>query len=183
MPSPVSIQPPPIERAAESAALPSFRSNAADQAMPGAASALAAVRARLRHAFAATQPVQDRSQLIGRRRELEALIAAISEQRAHALIFGPRGYGKTSLVRTFGELADQAQYVVVYTSCSHTTDFSSLFRPYLQEVPLDYSSRRNQPGLTGRTLGAAARAVQRPPARRGARHHRGLARHLHPRRI
>ncbi len=135
--------------------LPRFRSNAADQAIgDAAASRLSAIRARLRHAFAATQPVQDRSQLVGRWRELEALISAISEQRAHALVYGPRGYGKTSLVRTFGELADQAHHVVVYTSCSHTTDFSSLFRPYLDEVPLDYSSRRNTPGLTGRTLSA-----------------------------
>ena len=136
--------------------LPRFRSNAADQTITDgrAVPELAAVRARLRHAFAATQPVQNRSQLVGRWRELEALISAISEQRAHALIYGPRGYGKTSLVRTFGELADQANHVVVYTSCSHGTDFSALFKPYLEEVPLDYSSRRNTPGLTGRTLAA-----------------------------
>lgn len=135
--------------------LPRFRSDAADQALPGSGSSgLSQVRARLRHAFAATQPVQNRSQLVGRWRELEALISAISEQRAHALIYGPRGYGKTSLVRTFGELADQAHHVVVYTSCSHGTDFSALFRPYLAEVPLEYSSRRAAPGLTGKTLAA-----------------------------
>ena len=162
----MSYDPPPVAAvealtlrapAAEkpSASLPRFRSDAADQALPGAgSSALSLIRSRLRHAFAATQPVQDRSQLVGRWRELEALISAISEQRAHALIYGPRGYGKTSLVRTFGELADQAHHVVVYTSCSHGTDFSALFRPYLAEVPLEYSSRRNTPGLQGRTLAA-----------------------------
>lgn len=125
--------------------LPQFRSNAADQPAGFSAGDAATVskRAKLRDAFSASQPVQHRDQLVGRSPELERLIAAISEQRAHALIFGPRGYGKTSLVRSFGELADEANYLVVYTSCTHSTTLSELFRPYLAEVPLEYSSRRS----------------------------------------
>lgn len=100
-----------------------------------------AIRSHLRDAFTSSQPVINREQLVGRHGELERLFQAVSEQQAHAIIYGPRGYGKTSLVRTFGEIADEAGYFVLYTSCSHFIDFADLFRPYLDEVPVQYSSR------------------------------------------
>ena len=57
---------------------------------------------RQRSAFSANRPVVERDDLYGRREDLARLQARVLDQRGSALIYGPRGYGKTSLVRVFG---------------------------------------------------------------------------------
>src|SRR5688572_13826447 len=60
-------------------------------------------RARLRAAvlnvFNPSQPVESRVQLLGRRSELTQLLRVMMDLRAHAFVYGPRGAGKTSLMR------------------------------------------------------------------------------------
>ena len=69
-------------------------------------------------AFNTALPVTDRHGLAGRNSELEKLVEAIVVQRKHAVIFGTRGSGKTSLARVFGDLADEAGCVALYASAS-----------------------------------------------------------------
>lgn len=87
-------------------------------------------------AFNTAMPVTDRHGLAGRNNELEKLVEAIVVQRKHAIIFGTRGSGKTSLARVFGDLADEAGCVALYGSASGEADFNSLFRPFLTELPM-----------------------------------------------
>jgi len=87
-------------------------------------------------AFSTAMPVTDRHGLAGRNNELEKLVEAIVVQRKHAVIFGTRGSGKTSLARVFGDLADEAGCVALYGSASGDADFDSLFRPFLSELPM-----------------------------------------------
>ena len=87
-------------------------------------------------AFNTATPVTDRHGLAGRNSELEKLVEAIVVQRKHAVIFGTRGSGKTSLARVFGDLADEAGCVALYGSASGDADFDSLFRPFLSELPM-----------------------------------------------
>lgn len=85
--------------------------------------------------FSANRPVVARNDLFGRQRDLERLLAWVLDQNGNALIYGPRGYGKTSLVRVFGEIADSRDHVVIYASCSRNIDFDGLIRSYLEELP------------------------------------------------
>jgi archaellum biogenesis ATPase FlaH len=85
--------------------------------------------------FSANRPVVARDDLFGRQRDLDRLLAWVLDQSGNALIYGPRGYGKTSLVRVFGEIADGRGHVVIYASCSRNVDFDSLMRSYLAEIP------------------------------------------------
>ncbi|AQR72324.1 ATP-binding protein [Sphingomonas sp. LM7] len=87
-------------------------------------------------AFNTAVPVSDRHGLAGRKQELTRLIDAVVKQRKHALIFGARGSGKTSLARVFGDLADEAGCVALYGSASEGADVDGLFRPFLDELPL-----------------------------------------------
>lgn len=87
-------------------------------------------------AFNTAVPVSDRHGLAGRKNELARLIDAVVKQRKHALIYGARGSGKTSLARVFGDLADEAGCVALYGSASEGTDIDGLFRPFLDELPL-----------------------------------------------
>jgi N-acetylglucosaminyldiphosphoundecaprenol N-acetyl-beta-D-mannosaminyltransferase len=84
--------------------------------------------------FSANRPVVERDDLFGRARDLDRLLGWVLDQHGNALIYGPRGYGKTSLVRVFGEIADSRQHVVLYGSGARDSDFSSLFRPYLADL-------------------------------------------------
>lgn len=85
--------------------------------------------------FSANRPVVARGDLYGRTRDLDRLVASVLEQNGHALIYAPRGYGKTSLVRVFGDVADSLGHVVIYASCAKNADFASLVGSYLEEVP------------------------------------------------
>ncbi|MDP5280586.1 ATP-binding protein [Sphingomonas sp. DG1-23] len=87
-------------------------------------------------AFNTAVPVSDRHGLAGRKKELARLIDAVVKQRKHALIYGARGSGKTSLARVFGDLADEAGCVALYGSASEGADVDGLFRPFLDELPL-----------------------------------------------
>lgn len=88
-------------------------------------------RARVIAAFNASQPVDDRYELLGRMAELNRLVDGVVERRQHAVIFGARGSGKTSLARIFGDLADEAECVAIYHAATGDTEFADLLRPYL----------------------------------------------------
>lgn len=95
---------------------------------------MSTIRKRIFQAFDAGMPVNNRSGLGGRESELSVLCDDMLEQNKHGIIFGPRGSGKTSLARVFGELADEAQNIVLYHSASGDMSFSDLMRPFLQEL-------------------------------------------------
>lgn len=97
-------------------------------------------------AFNASVPVNDRRGLAGRKKELTRLVDAVVKQHKHAIVFGPRGSGKTSLARVFGDLADEAGCVALYGSASAGADLDALFRPFLAELPLN---RRDASSLIG----------------------------------
>lgn len=92
-------------------------------------------RAALIDAFNPSHPVQRRGELCGRNTELIALFDALLNQRKHAIVHGARGSGKTSLVRVFGDYADQRGAIVIYMACEAQTSFGELMRHYLRFVP------------------------------------------------
>lgn len=95
-------------------------------------------RLALADALSASQPVTSRERLAGRVDTLSALIAAIEQQRAHVVLYGERGIGKTSLVHVFAETAREARYLVLYGSCGVEAKFDDLFRTFAAEIPLLY---------------------------------------------
>jgi hypothetical protein len=122
-------------------------------------------RVALGEMFNAAQPVGGRDELRGRSRQIEALTEALVERRNHALIFGPRGSGKTSLARVFGDLCDEAGFVVVYLSSSGDQSFQQLMRPYLDDLPADLFPGGRRPlladGFTARDFAGALAAIER----------------------
>ncbi|PJG49581.1 ATPase [Sphingobium sp. LB126] len=103
-------------------------------------------------AFNTAMPVTDRHGLAGRNSELEKLVEAIVVQRKHAVIFGTRGSGKTSLARVFGDLADEAGCIALYASANGEADFDSLFRPFLTELPMSNTGQERVRKMMGERL-------------------------------
>lgn len=120
------------EPAEEEAPIVPISGGRASSAQPAIAFRRSAVFAT----FNTAVPVSDRHGLAGRKNELARLIDAVVKQRKHALIYGARGSGKTSLARVFGDLADEAGCVALYGSASEGADVDGLFRPFLDELPL-----------------------------------------------
>ena len=103
---------------------------------PPAAPSIASGRGAVFAAFNTAAPVTDRHGLAGRHKELRRLLDAVVKQHKHALVFGARGSGKTSLARVFGDMADEAGCVALYGSASAEADVDALFRPFLAELPV-----------------------------------------------
>ena len=91
-------------------------------------------RRQIFQAFDASMPVENRHGLTGRAKELDRLVDGVIHECKHAMIFGARGSGKTSLVRVFGDIADEQRFTVVYNSCGGDLPFHNLFSPYVEEL-------------------------------------------------
>lgn len=119
--------------------LPRFRSSASDANRPAHSDRqLDQRRQKLQRAFTPSQPVRDERRFAGRKETLVSLIRAVEEQNLHAVIFGDRGMGKTSMLHVFSRLAREARYIVRYTSCSETSEFDPIFRAITADIPLLY---------------------------------------------
>lgn len=118
--------------------LPRFQATGGDQLAPGGADPAARARVLLAQALAPSHPVTDPAMFSGRAELLDKLIRAIESQRLHAVIFGERGIGKTSILHVLAKLAQDARYHVVYVSCSADTGFSEMIRSIAEGIPLLY---------------------------------------------
>jgi Cdc6-like AAA superfamily ATPase len=108
------------------------------------------ISALLREAFTPTRPKQTAALFSGRFKQLQRIIAAIEEERAHVMIYGERGSGKTSLANVLARKAEEAGYVVLRLSCSAELGFEDVFRGFLRRMPAS---------LLPDGIGAASRAV------------------------
>lgn len=130
----------PARMRAATSRLPRFKGEASDLERPlrGRDGPVDQQRVRLQRAFTPSQPVSDVRMFAGRREILLSLIRAIEDQQLHAVIFGDRGIGKTSLLHVFSQLAREARYIVRYTSCTEKSEFDATFRAIAADVPLLY---------------------------------------------
>ena len=94
------------------------------------------VRARLRTAYTPAQPVTDRKMFSGRSRVLASVIQSIEDQRLHTVIYGERGLGKTSTLHVLAQTARDARYLVIYVTCSASSNFDDIFRAVGAGIPL-----------------------------------------------
>jgi len=134
-PSPIYFEPQTAVRSTPRMKGPSFRTLASDRSGSGQTET---TRIRLRDAFMPSQPVIGRSMLAGRIDLLSQLIQAVEDQRAHVVVYGQRGIGKTSLLRVFTEIAREAGYLVLHETCGAATQFDDLFHSAAAQIPLRY---------------------------------------------
>lgn len=93
----------------------------------------------LREAFTPTRPKQQLNGLfIGRSDTLRRIISAIEEERAHVILFGDRGRGKTSVANAIEKIAGQAGYLSLKLTCSAELSFEDIFRHFLKKIPSTY---------------------------------------------
>lgn len=116
--------------------LPRFQLSASDQITRRASARSADMRRKLRSVFTPAQPVWDPRNFAGRVGVLTSLIRSIEDQRLHVVVYGERGIGKTSLMHIMTQVAREARYIVAYSSCGATSNFTEVFRAIAEEIPL-----------------------------------------------
>lgn len=103
----------------------------------------------LSQAFSPSAPIDQKALFSGRLSQLMDVVNAINQKGQHAILFGERGVGKTSLARVISRIlggAGQASghpLITVSINCDSTMDFSSLWQKIAREITVS----GNTPGI------------------------------------
>jgi energy-coupling factor transporter ATP-binding protein EcfA2 len=85
-------------------------------------------------AFRPAAPIDRRGLFSGRQEEIAELYSVISQPGQHAVIYGERGVGKTSLAVVVAELLRGSGILVARATCDSSDDFSTVWRKALSEI-------------------------------------------------
>lgn len=84
--------------------------------------------------FSPSAPIDRRDVFAGRRDQLAALYTVIRQRGQHAVIYGERGVGKTSLASITADQASRDEYFTAHVICDSSDDFSSIWRKIFEEI-------------------------------------------------
>lgn len=88
--------------------------------------------------FSPSAPLNEADLFAGRRTQLQKMLDATSERGKHAILFGERGVGKTSLAKLFSALFPKTLRHIwsVREQADPTDDFSSLWRKVFRDITI-----------------------------------------------
>lgn len=89
----------------------------------------------LREAFTPTRPQRSFRRVAGRKAELLRILQAIAQERAHVVLYGDRGRGKTSLVNLVAAAASSYGYMVGRYTCAFDSNFEEIIRGLSRDLP------------------------------------------------
>ncbi len=86
-------------------------------------------------AFSPAAPIDRRDVFAGRGEELTALVEVLHQRGQHAVIYGERGVGKTSLATVAAEIArgDESCFAA-HVICDSTDDYGSIWQKVFEEI-------------------------------------------------
>lgn len=87
-----------------------------------------------RQLFSPSAPISEAELFSGRREQIEGLINTIADRGRHAVLYGERGVGKTSLGNTFHKLIGSAGVVSFRQQTSPEDDYSSLWKKVFRDI-------------------------------------------------
>lgn len=86
-------------------------------------------------AFTPTRPKPGRRQLVGRQVELDRILQALVEEKAHVVLYSERGRGKTSLSNLAIEALRRTGATVARYTCEAGSDFDTVIRGLARDLP------------------------------------------------
>jgi Cdc6-like AAA superfamily ATPase len=95
---------------------------------------------RLAEAFRPAAPIDRRGLFAGRVDQIAELFSVVGQPGQHAVVYGERGVGKTSLSAVVAELLRGSNVATVRVICDSSDDFSSIWQKALGEIGLRTSS-------------------------------------------
>jgi len=100
-------------------------------------------------AFRPAAPIDRRSLFSGRSEQISELFSIAAQPGQHAVIFGERGVGKTSLAAVTAEMFKSANILVARATCDISDDYGSVWRKAFDELRLHTTTQKV--GFTGGT--------------------------------
>src|SRR5579884_2265724 len=112
-----------------------------DTGSVGTQAELIRVRIQLQRVFSPSAPISKKELFAGRLNEVSRIIGAVSQTGQHAVIYGERGVGKTSLASTVRDFwtdvsADAETWIVARVNCHAEDTFSSIWMKIYDEVQI-----------------------------------------------
>ena len=103
--------------------------------------------------FSPTAPIDERTLFAGRDHQVRLVVDAINQKGQHAIIYGERGVGKTSLANVLSSFLGDQQLTIASPriNCDAKDTFDSVWKKILKEIELLQKTRamrfRNQEEL------------------------------------
>ena len=105
-------------------------------------------------AFRPAAPIDRKALFSGRTTQIGDLFAVVQQSGQHAVVYGERGVGKTSLVTVAAEMLAAGDVLLARTTCDRSDDFGSVWWKALDEIEMTVT----RPGI-GFTAHHARRRV------------------------
>ena len=90
--------------------------------------------------FTPTTPVDERSLFAGRTDQISRMIDVIGQKGLHAILYGERGVGKTSLMNVFSSFLSNPSIIAPRVNCDSSDSYASVWKKAFESVAL------NRPG-------------------------------------
>lgn len=103
------------------------------------------LRAALQRSFSPGAPVNRQDLFAGRVSQLGAVLEACQTRGRHAILYGERGVGKTSLANIVQALASTFEIGSVKVNCDSEDEFGSIWRKVFRAVR--FQQEKKQPGF------------------------------------
>ncbi len=90
-------------------------------------------------AFSPGAPIDELDLLAGRSAQIDRMIEAVAQRGQHAILYGERGVGKSSLANTFAEklIGGTRTLECIPVNCHPTDDFSAVWRKVFRRLEKD----------------------------------------------
>ncbi len=105
--------------------------------------------------FTPSQPKTGR-RLVGRETELQRILQALQQDRAHVVLYAERGRGKTSLSNVVVETLRRKGVIVARHICEAGTTFDTMMRGLMADLPNNLLAASAQPGSEDQDEGCVA---------------------------
>lgn len=105
-----------------------------------------ALRADITEAFSPGAPVQERDLFAGRTAQISALVDAVNQRGRHAIVYGERGVGKTSLANVLRLIVQRPNKEVIYVrvNADPNDNFVSLWKKVFKRMSYEVTSEQGQ---------------------------------------
>src|ERR1700730_15097136 len=90
-------------------------------------------------AFSPGLPLEDVNLLAGRKKQLDRLLDIVMQRGYHAILYGERGVGKSSLANTFSTklLGGLRSLTFITVNCDPSDDYTSVWRKVFRRLSDD----------------------------------------------
>lgn len=115
-------------------------------------------RAKVKQAFSPRAPVNDRELFAGRNDELLRLFDVTNERGQHAVVYGERGVGKTSLATISASISAIHEKLALRLNCSRSDNLTTIARKIIDDLD-DLTRLFEHPIIDGNSIEAVAEAA------------------------